>query len=497
MNPKSIDVEPGYVYIDENEQIRGSLYGFFVGDALGVPVEFVGRTSLKNNPIKDMEEYGTHNQPKGTWSDDSSMVLATIDSMYNNKEIFLQNEIFNYDDLMNRYSMWKNQAEYTPNQKVFDIGITTSDAISKYETNKSNVFCGSDSFNANGNGSLMRIIPLALYTKWCISEGYTIKLLNDNYDVIKKFSSLTHAHTLSIMSCYIYNFFVSNYIVLRDLNKTYIKTQKHFQDIFDGKIQKDYGDLELCKKYFDRLIYKDISKLKEDDIKSSGFVVDSLEASIWCVMTSNSFEESVLKAVNLGDDTDTIGALTGALAGLVYGSIGIPKKWIDSLQRKEYLDDMINKYIELIQLRIKKNEDDWQKSKDEYFERERQSKFQRVTKGDWNIKPMTNNTKELKVDIKLTDKELEYIKLGHKPLEMEDHFFMYYDDNDNSINYYRSWTGIQVYKAYYNENTKSIDRLVAHLVNEVYHSRITDEDLIKTFTNLINYDIESRKELSK
>ena len=487
MNQESIDIE----------QIKGSLYGFFVGDALGVPVEFIGRETLKNKPITDMEEYGTHNQPKGTWSDDSSMVLATIDSMYNNKEVFLQNEIFNYNDLMDRYSMWKNQAEYTPNHKVFDIGITTSDAISRYEDNKDNVFVGNNSFNANGNGSLMRIIPIALYTKYCIFNGYTMKLLGDNYDVIKKFSSLTHAHTLSIMSCYIYNIFVSNYIDSHDLNKAYINTQRHFQDIFDGKIQKDYGDLELCKKYFDRLIYNDITKLSENDIKSSGFVIDTLEASLWCVMTSKSFEESVLKAVNLGDDTDTIGALTGALAGLVYGVNGIPKNWIDCLQRKDYLDDMVNKYIELLQLRIKKNEDDWQKSKDEYFERERQSKFQRVTKDDWDIKPMTNNTKELKIDIKLTDEELEYVKLGHKPLEMEDHFFMYYDDNDNSINYYRSWTGIQVYKAYYNVNTKSIDRLVAHLVEEVYSSRITDEDLIKTFKNLLNYDIQSRKELKK
>lgn len=343
----------------------------------------------------------------------------------------------------------------------------------------------------------MRIIPIALYTKYCIFNGYTMKLLGDNYDVIKKFSSLTHAHTLSIMSCYIYNIFVSNYIDSHDVNKVYINTQRHFQNIFDGKIKKDYGDLELCKKYFNRLIYNNITELSENDIKSSGFVIDTLEASLWCVMTSKSFEESVLKAVNLGDDTDTIGALTGALAGLVHGVNGIPKKWIDCLQRKDYLDDMINKYIGLLQLRIKKNEDDWQKSKDEYFERERQSKFQRVTKDDWNIKPMTNNTKELKIDIKLTDEELEYVKLGHKPLEMEDHFFMYYDDGDNSINYYRSWTGIQVYKAFYNINTKSIDRLVAHLVKEVYSSRITDEVLIKSFKNHINNDINSRKKLKK
>lgn len=484
-------------YIDENDQIRGSLYGFFVGDALGVPVEFIGRSTLKSNPISDMEEYGTHHQPKGTWSDDSSMVLATIDSMYNNKEVFLQKEIFNYNDLMDRYSMWKNQAKYTPNEKVFDIGITTADAISRYDNNKENVFAGNDSFNANGNGSLMRIIPLSLYTKYCILNGYTMKLLGDNYDVIKKFSSLTHAHSLSIMSCYIYNFFVSNYIDLQDLDKTYRRTQDHFQAIFEGRIQKDYGDLELYKKYFNRLIYNDISKLNENDIKSSGFVVDSLEASLWCLLTSKSFEESVLKAVNLGEDTDTIGALTGALAGLVYGVNSIPKKWIDSLQRRDYLDDMVNKYIELIQLRIKQNEDDWNKSKDEYFDRVKQSKFQRVTKADWDIKPMTDNIKELKVDIKLTDEELEYVKLGHKPLEMEDHFFMYYDDNDNTINYYRSWTGIQVYKAYYNVDTKSIDRLVAHLVKEVYSSRITDEDLVKSFRNLLNYDIESRRELIK
>lgn len=484
-------------YIDENDQIRGSLYGFFVGDALGVPVEFIGRSTLKSNPISDMEEYGTHHQPKGTWSDDSSMVLATIDSMYNNKEVFLQKEIFNYNDLMDRYSMWKNQAKYTPNEKVFDIGITTADAISRYDNNKENVFAGNDSFNANGNGSLMRIIPLSLYTKYCILNGYTMKLLGDNYDVIKKFSSLTHAHSLSIMSCYIYNFFVSNYIDLQDLDKTYRRTQDHFQAIFEGRIQKDYGDLELYKKYFNRLIYNDISKLNENDIKSSGFVVNSLEASLWCLLTSKSFEESVLKAVNLGEDTDTIGALTGALAGLVYGVNSIPKKWIDSLQRRDYLDDMVNKYIELIQLRIKQNEDDWNKSKDEYFDRVKQSKFQRVTKADWDIKPMTDNIKELKVDIKLTDEELEYVKLGHKPLEMEDHFFMYYDDNDNTINYYRSWTGIQVYKAYYNVDTKSIDRLVAHLVKEVYSSRITDEDLVKSFRNLLNYDIESRRELIK
>lgn len=93
--------------ISESDRIIGSLYGFFVGDALGVPVEFLNREVLLNKQIKTMEEYGTHNQPKGTWSDDSSMVLATIDSMYNNKSMLLNDDFVNYTDLMVNFSNWK------------------------------------------------------------------------------------------------------------------------------------------------------------------------------------------------------------------------------------------------------------------------------------------------------------------------------------------------------------------------------------------------------
>ena len=107
-------------------------------------------------------------------------------------------------------------------------------------------------------------------------------------------------------------------------------------------IESIYPEL---KEIYSRIIYNDIYKLKESDIKSSGYVVDSLEASIWAVLTSKSFDEAVLKAVNLGDDTDTIGALTGALSGIIYGYNSISKKWINNLQRKEYLDDIVNSFI--------------------------------------------------------------------------------------------------------------------------------------------------------
>lgn len=111
----------------EEKTIKASLFGFFIGDALGVPVEFIDRNSLKKNNITDMEEYGTHNQPKGTWSDDSSMVLATIDGI-------LKSNVpdIDYKKIMNNFLQWKQKGEFTPFHQVFDIGISTSSALSVY-----------------------------------------------------------------------------------------------------------------------------------------------------------------------------------------------------------------------------------------------------------------------------------------------------------------------------------------------------------------------------
>ena len=314
--------------ITEEERIKGCLYGFFVGDALGVPVEFLNRGVLFNNPIKQMEEYGTHNQPKGTWSDDSSMVLATIDSMINNKELLLTDEIINYNDLMNKFSNWKSKGEYTPNNSVFDIGISTSSAISKFE-NTNNPFSGDNSINSNGNGSLMRILPVSIFTHYCIHQTYEYTIKDDFYNLVKNISSLTHSHDLSVMSCMIYTYFIDNYLETFDLKRTYDRTRQHFKNIFEGKIKKNYGDNTLYKEYFNRLIYNDISLLSLDEIKSSGFVIDSLEATLWCILTTNSYKEATLKA-------------TGA-SGVVYKGNGVqiiygPHVTVIKSNLEEYLE---------------------------------------------------------------------------------------------------------------------------------------------------------------
>ena len=190
------------------DKIKGSLYGFVIGDALGMPVEFMDRAQLAKNPVKDMIASGTHSQPAGTWADDTSMMLATMDSMCQNQDLALgkvdRNEIFDYNDVMRRFLNWYKKADYTSGGVVFDIGNATADALRRYEADSSSPFCGSDSLMSNGNGSLMRILPLALYSYFCSHPSVEMTIYDDNYDIMKRLSSLTHANIISVMGCFIY-----------------------------------------------------------------------------------------------------------------------------------------------------------------------------------------------------------------------------------------------------------------------------------------------------
>lgn len=325
--------------INDDDFVRSSIYGFVVGDALGVPVEFLSRETLRNNPIQDMEEYGTHNQPKGTWSDDTSMVLATIDGILNS-----QIPNIDYKKIITNFLNWKQKGEFTPFGKVFDIGNSTSYALSIYQqhiydNNPDDVICGTGNINSNGNGSLMRILPISLYLYY-LGINYED---NKFFEIIKIISSMTHSHLYSILGCYIYTIYVIEILKVHDKNIAY----KNMQNILQNICNKNDALIDI-KNIYSRIVYEDISKLEEKDIKSSGYVVDSLEATIWTILTTNSFEESVLKAVNLGEDTDTIGALTGSLAGIIYGYNSISQKWINTLQWREYLDKIINQFVEYL-----------------------------------------------------------------------------------------------------------------------------------------------------
>ncbi len=300
------------------------LMGFVVGDAMGVPLEFKAREELLKKPVTKMLGNGTHNVPEGTWSDDTSMMIATIDSINEKCDVDL-------DDIALKFVSWYRHAVYTPDKEVFDIGNTCRAAIEKYDEQRERpIECGLSDINSNGNGSLMRILPIAYFAVEKRLKEFEV------LDLVSKVSSITHAHEISIMGCYIYTRFVMFLLNGKDKLSAYNMVRCVDYTMFSEETQKQY----------ERLIKDDISRFDLDDIKSTGYVVDSLEACIWLLLKSENYKEAVIGAINLGGDTDTIAALTGALAGIVFGYESIPEAWLEKIARREYLMDIFEEFSE-------------------------------------------------------------------------------------------------------------------------------------------------------
>ena len=304
--------------------IQDALIGFITADALGVPVEFRSRKYLKENPISDMIGYGTYDQPKGTWSDDSTMTLCLAES--------LLDETFDLRKLANRFINWVDWGYWTPHGELFDIGNTTHAAIERLRTIEDPKLAGGKHETENGNGSLMRILPL-------VFELYDTKDEEEQYKAIKEVSSLTHAHERSILSCFYYLTYAR---FLRSHYYPPIEMYKLTNNVFN-KYVNSQPNLKKESKYFNRLLSNSIHELDETKIKSSGYVIDTLEAAVWCLLTTKNYKEAVLKAVNLGEDTDTVAAVTGGLAGLYYGINQIPENWINNLAKLEEINELIGK----------------------------------------------------------------------------------------------------------------------------------------------------------
>lgn len=300
------------------EKIKSVMLGHAIADALGVPVEFCDRESLEKNPVTEMRGFGSYNVPAGCWSDDTSMALCALDS--------LAKGILDYNDIMRNFCKWYYNKEFTPTGVVFDIGGTCFNAISNYfdlgyAVNK----CGLADEKSNGNGSLMRIHPFVLY-------AYYKGVEDDEFiDMISKASSLTHAHQCSVDGCIIYSY------ILKELLDNPCKVS-----IYKG-LNKAKNKLNSSIPYYHKLYYKDFASTNKKNIKSGGYVVDTLEAAIWCLLTTENYSECVLKAVNLGNDTDTVAAVAGGLAGLLYGFNSIPQNWLNILKKESYIEKLCEK----------------------------------------------------------------------------------------------------------------------------------------------------------
>lgn len=230
---------------------------------------------------------------------------------------------------------WNYENYWTARGHVFDIGISTRQAIARLTQGEKPELAGGFGESDNGNGSLMRILPLLFYL--------LDKPINERYDIVRKVSSITHGHVRAVIACFYYIEFAKQIFDGKEKFEIYRNLQTAIPNYLTT-LSIDPKEISL----FDSLLKHDIVALDEAAIQSGGYVLHTLEASIWCLLTTDSYQEAVLKAVNLGSDTDTTGAVTGGLAGLLYGLENIPEKWIQQIARYkdiEHLAERVNNKI--------------------------------------------------------------------------------------------------------------------------------------------------------
>ncbi|MGN0395788.1 MAG: ADP-ribosylglycohydrolase family protein [Coprococcus sp.] len=317
---KSDDKNNKKLYLD-------GMMGLVVGDALGVPLEFASREELSANPVNEMMGYGTYPVPKGSWSDDSSMALASLAALHD--------EGVNLSKTMDNFVAWEQNGEFTPSGDVFDEGNTCSTAIYNYMKSGDITTCGARGEDSNGNGSLMRILPVCIYLKYLQDESD----LDDNsaIEIIHNMSALTHAHIRSKMACGIYFFCV------RELAKRTDSLQELLQTALEAAFSFYASDNESKQEltYFKRIKnVQELQAIPELQINSGGYVIESIEAALWSLLNTSSYEECVLKAVNLGHDTDTTAAIAGGLAGIYYGYENIPERWKQDIIRRQWIEGL-------------------------------------------------------------------------------------------------------------------------------------------------------------
>lgn len=272
------------------KKLKDAIFGFAVGDALGVPYEFKQRDKFF---CKDMIGNGTWNQPAGTWSDDTSMVLATMDS--------LSSGYFDDEDMMDKFVDWYLRGKYTPHGKCFDIGRCTRESLTRYISGAKPSACGGSSESDNGNGALMRILPFAF--------------IDYDEEIIDAAVALTHNTSRSKFAC-----------------EMYIK-------ICQALLEHEFDEKDTYMRM--------IKNMPRTLVESTGYVLDSFVAALWCLLNTEGYQACVLMAVNLGGDTDTIAALAGGLAGIKYGYKSIPKKWIDQLANKNEINRICDNFAKI------------------------------------------------------------------------------------------------------------------------------------------------------
>lgn len=295
--------------IDLKNRYRGCLVGLAVGDALGVPLEFSKRGYLPK--VTEMIGQGPFHLQPGEWTDDTSMALCLAQSL-------IECNGFDAKDQMEKYVNWMQTGYMSSNGRCFDIGNATKESVGRY-LKFGNPYAGNTDESSCGNGSIMRLAPIPmLYRKnpdfWHFSENL---------------SRTTHGHIRCMDSCVYLSM-----VIIRALNG----------EPKDRLLRANDCGPRLCSEV-SNISSGNYKNKTEDQIKSTGYVIDTLEAALWAFYTTNTFEDGCIKVVNLGDDSDTVGAVYGQIAGAYYGYDSIPKKWLGKIVKLDMIVEIADKLL--------------------------------------------------------------------------------------------------------------------------------------------------------
>ena len=287
------------------DKIRAGIWGVLVADAMGVPHEFKSSLDTRTAQLEMVMEPGypkTYPKtPYGTWSDDGALTLALADSLGRVGQL-------NTQDFGQALVRWYTKAHYTPDNNTYDVGATTSEAICRLIRGHDADVAGMTQETANGNGSLMRTLPIALFHR-----GSDQALYNDAC----RQSAVTHAHDISKAACGVYSV-----------------AARH---ILNGRTP--------ARAFIEALPLAHVNLSIPSDPSGSGFVLDSLAFAIQAVRSGKSYEEVVLEAIRLGADTDTTAAIAGGLVAVRDGMEAIPSKWLDKLHGRELAGRIIDQLV--------------------------------------------------------------------------------------------------------------------------------------------------------
>ncbi len=284
----------------------GAFVGLAVGDAFGTTLEFSGRDQYPLHT--EMLGGGPFGLQAGEWTDDTSMALCLADSL-------LAKGKFDAKDTMDRYVRWWRKGENSSTGTCFDIGITISGSLARYEQS-GDPWCGLTDPKTSGNGSLMRLAPIPIFFHRDIDQAKAMAIAQ---------SRTTHASAESTEACEYYSTLIVE-AINGDSNNRLLRSRKSQAS---EKIQQ--------------IVRGDWKHKTREQIESTGYVIHSLEAALWSIHSSNSFEEALVTAVNLAGDSDTVGAIAGQLAGALWSYEAIPSRWLQLLKRREHIAGLAKK----------------------------------------------------------------------------------------------------------------------------------------------------------